>query len=114
MHNLSFTVHIKARLPPCANKQWIFENCLLVEHDIRPRAQSAFMGRLLSVVRFVSISLVSSSSLRLDPYHGALLVIIFKWNVIALCLFQNPGVDMLVRHCRPTLHVVVGKVLHEH
>ena len=31
-----------------------------------------------------------------------------------LRLFQNPGVDMLVRYCRPAPHVVVGKVLREH
>ena len=63
---------------------------------------------------FIPITLVSSNSLRLDPYHGALLVIISKRNGKALCLFQNPGVDMLVRYCRPAPHVVVGKVLREH
>ena len=87
---------------------------VLVKHDICSRAQSTSMGRLLSVLLFISITLISSNSLRLDPCRGALLVIIFKWNVIALCLFQNPGVDMLVRHCRPAPHVVVGKVLREY
>jgi hypothetical protein len=112
--HLAFTVQVKPCLPSCANRQRMFENCLLVKHDICPRAQSTSMGRLLSVLLFISIILISSNSLRLDPCRGALLVIIFKWNVIALCLFQNPGINMLARQGRPALHVVVGKVLHEH
>ena len=66
VHISPFTVQVKPCMPPCANKQWMFENCLLVEHDICPRAQPTSMGRLLSVLLFVSITLMSSDSLRLD------------------------------------------------